>query len=113
MERSAEGKFRLSGYRLDWPPDSAATFGPAPAPITRTDQMHRGAVFVDACAQECMVDRADRYPASMIGLKLVCNSSSFAIAVSGFANGRSSLNFMFLLPVISGEALPCWPSAYR
>jgi hypothetical protein len=32
--------------------------------------MHRRAVFVDVAArtQECMVDRADRYPARMIGL---------------------------------------------
>jgi hypothetical protein len=37
--------------------------------------MHRGAVFVDVatCAQEFRVDRTDRSPASMIGLKPVCN----------------------------------------
>jgi len=38
-------------------------------PAVGNRPMHRRAVFVDVAtrAQECMVDRADSYPASMIG----------------------------------------------
>src|ERR1035437_11166712 len=44
-------------------------------PAVGNRPMHRRAVFVDVAtrAQECMVDRADSYPASMIGLKPICN----------------------------------------
>jgi hypothetical protein len=37
--------------------------------------MHRHAVLSDVATrlQECMVDRADRYPACMIGLKRIGN----------------------------------------
>jgi hypothetical protein len=38
MESSAESKFRLSGFRLEWSPDGAAKFGYGGAQaITRTD----------------------------------------------------------------------------
>jgi hypothetical protein len=60
--------------------------------------MHRRAVFanVAARAQERMVDRADRYPASMIGLKPICNFEQFRHR--GFGNSKRAFLFEFHVP---------------
>jgi hypothetical protein len=60
--------------------------------------MYRRAVFVDVatCAQECMVDRADRYPASMIGLNPVRNFQQ--LRHGGCCIGKRAIFFEFHVP---------------
>jgi len=69
-------------------------------PAIGSRPMHRRAVFADVTtrAQECMVDRADCYPASMIGLKPICNFEEFL--QRGFRIGERPVLFEFHVPVL-------------
>src|ERR1700739_1456035 len=65
--------------------------------------MHRRAVFVDitTCAQERMVNRADRNPASMISINPICNFEQ--LHHRGFWIGERMIFFEFHVPCFVGE----------
>src|ERR1700676_501078 len=72
--------------------------------------MHRRAVFVDitTCAQECMVNRADRNPASMISINPVCNFEQ--LRHRGFRIGKRTILFEFHVPCFLGDLVARKPA---